>query len=60
MYLIICMWPIMSRATRPLSIGTLLASCMSRMTEYIAIEDDNMISYPTFCKFGNNWDGRLQ
>ena len=26
----------------PLSIGTLLASCMSRMTEYIAIEDDNV------------------
>ena len=30
------------RATHPLSIGTLLASCMSRMNEYIAIEDDNV------------------
>ena len=28
----------------PLSIGTLFVSCMSRMTEYIAIEDDNVIS----------------
>ena len=39
----ICMWHI--RTTQPLSIGILFASCMSRMTEYIAIEDDNVISH---------------
>ena len=27
------------------SIGTLLASCMSHMTDYIAIEDDNISFY---------------
>ena len=27
----------------PLSIGTLLVSCMSRIIEYIAIEDDSVI-----------------
>ena len=30
--------------THPLSIGTFLASGMSRMTEYIAIEDDNVMT----------------
>ena len=30
------------RATHPLSIGTVVASFMSRMTEYIVIEDDNV------------------
>ena len=33
------------RATHPLSIGTFLASGMSRMTEYIAIEDDNVMTH---------------
>ena len=41
----ICIRPICKRTTHPLSIGTILASCMSRMTEYIAIEDDNVISH---------------
>ena len=35
----------MSRATHPLSIGTILASRVSHLTEYIAIEDDNVISH---------------
>ena len=39
-------------------IGTFLASGMSRMTEYIANEDDNVMT-PLFASF-RNWDGRLQ
>ena len=35
----------MKRTTHPLSIGTILASYISRMTEYIAIEDDSVISH---------------
>ena len=42
-----------SRATHPLFIGTLLASYMSRMTEYIAIEDDN-VSFHIF-QVDANW-----
>ena len=41
----ICMWHIRWRATHPISIGTFLASGMSRMTEYIAIEDDNVMTH---------------
>ena len=37
------MWHI--RATHPLSIDTFLVSGMSRMTEYIAIEDDNVMTH---------------
>ena len=42
----ICMWLISRRATDlALSIGTILVSCMSRMSEYIAIEDGNDTSH---------------
>ena len=42
----ICIWPICKEQLIifPL-VYTLLASCMSRMTDYIAIEDDNVISH---------------
>ena len=42
----ICMWPISKEQLIffPL-IYTLLTSCLSRMTEYIAIEDDFVISH---------------
>ena len=46
------------RATHPLSIGTFLASGMSRMTEYIVNEDDNVMTH--FLQVFRNWDGRLQ
>ena len=38
------MWHIGEEQLVPLSIGTFLASGMSRMTEYIAIEDDNVMT----------------
>ena len=41
----------MSRATYPLSIGTILASRVSRLNEYIVIEDDNDI--PTVIGVGD-------
>ena len=40
-----CVLSSRERATHPLSIGTFLASGMSRMTEYIAIEDDNVMTH---------------
>ena len=52
-------WPIRKEHVFFPLVYTLLASFMSRVTEYIAIEDDNVISHYLQVFIGN-LDGRLQ